>query len=490
MSLIKKLAKHSSHYFMGEVLVLGASLISFPIFTRLFSVEEYGTLSIITITFSLGCLISSLGLRPSVVRFYSEYNAQENKSNIFALYSTLFRLTIIAGSLVTGLIILYSFIKTSFLPISQLKLLRIGAALVLIRAIFKLALNFIRAEQKTIQYNIIYVLQQYVTLGLALTLVVVFHMGLLGLITGQLFVEGLFVFGIIVVLYRQQKLNILNYSVDIAKRSLNYGLPLIVLNFSSIIVTSGDRYIINWLLGLGSVGIYSVGYNLSNYVGMLIQTPLNTAITPIYMELWEKKGREETQIFLSKISNYYLMVAIPIVLGICAVGQDIVTLVASKKYSNSFVIIPLITGSIFLSGFNYICSAGLFLAKKTKLYGMLILGVAVINILLNICMIPFMGIFGAAIATLISYIIHYFFVRKVSFKYCRISHNYFSMLKYLFSAFVMYFIVNNFNVSNNLIRISLKVISGCAVYAALIYLFDEEIREILKIQFKKYTRKK
>lgn len=486
MSLIKKLVKHSSHYFIGELLVMISGLISFPIFARIFSQEEYGTLSIITITLSLGCLISSLGLRPSVVRFYSQYNAKENKSDLFTLYSTLFRLTIIAGSIATGLIILFSMLNTSFLPITQLKLLRIGASLILIRVIYKLALTFMRAEQKTVPYNIVYVIQQYATLGVVLTLVVIFNMGLLGLITGQLFVEGLFVFGIIIVFYRKKKLNISKYSVDIAKKALKYGMPLIVLNFSGMIITSGDRYVINWLLGLSSVGIYAVGYNLSTYVVTLIQTPLNTAIAPIYMDLWEKKGREDTEIFLSRVSNYYLMVAIPIVFGICVVGQDLVTLIASEKYSASFKIIPLITGSVFLAGFNYICAAGLFLSKKTKLYGMLILGVAAINILLNICIIPIMGIMGAAIATLVSYIIHYFLVRKVSFKYCRISHDYLSILKYFFSACIMYFLIRYINIDNNLVEMAIKIISGCAVYAVCIFLFDKEIRKIITVQFKKY----
>ena len=105
MSDIKTLIKQSSHYFGGQVLVLLAGFISFPILTRIFSVSEYGLLGLINITIFSILSISKLGIPNASVRFYSEFKA---KNDLPKFHSTLF-----LSALLSGLVCAFIFYLTA-----------------------------------------------------------------------------------------------------------------------------------------------------------------------------------------------------------------------------------------------------------------------------------------------------------------------------------------------------------------------------------------
>ncbi len=83
MSEIKKLFSQSSHYLVGQALLMGIGFISFPILTRIFSVSDYGILGLITSTVAIIGAIVKLGFPPSIVRYFNDYKtANKLKINI------------------------------------------------------------------------------------------------------------------------------------------------------------------------------------------------------------------------------------------------------------------------------------------------------------------------------------------------------------------------------------------------------------------------
>ena len=72
MSALKTLYRHSSHYLGGRVAVMLLGFISFPVFTRVFSVAEYGAINLIMNTVLLLTVLSKFGFQHSVQRYYPE----------------------------------------------------------------------------------------------------------------------------------------------------------------------------------------------------------------------------------------------------------------------------------------------------------------------------------------------------------------------------------------------------------------------------------
>src|SRR5437879_1214890 len=90
MSALKTLYRHSSHYLGGRVAVMLLGFISFPVFTRVFSVAEYGTINLITNTVLLLTVLSKFGFQHSVQRYYPEGKASTGPDVLRRYYSTLF----------------------------------------------------------------------------------------------------------------------------------------------------------------------------------------------------------------------------------------------------------------------------------------------------------------------------------------------------------------------------------------------------------------
>src|SRR5215469_4976060 len=90
MSSLKTLYRHSSHYLGGRVAVMLLGFISFPVFTRIFSVAEYGAINLITNTVLLLTVLSKFGFQHSVQRYYPEGSASAGPDTLRRYYSTLF----------------------------------------------------------------------------------------------------------------------------------------------------------------------------------------------------------------------------------------------------------------------------------------------------------------------------------------------------------------------------------------------------------------
>ncbi|HMC31473.1 MAG TPA: oligosaccharide flippase family protein, partial [Candidatus Angelobacter sp.] len=90
MSALKTLYRHSSHYLGGRVAVMLLGFISFPLFTRVFSVADYGAINLIINTVLLLTVVSKFGFQHAVQRYYPESAGSSDPDILRRYYSTLF----------------------------------------------------------------------------------------------------------------------------------------------------------------------------------------------------------------------------------------------------------------------------------------------------------------------------------------------------------------------------------------------------------------
>src|SRR3984957_5695382 len=119
MSALKTLYRHSSHYLGGRVVVMLLGFISFPVFTRIFSVAEYGTINLIMNTVLLLTVLSKFGFQHSIQRYYPEGESVAGPDTPRRYYFTLFYSTAILALVLTLLFITSLFLGAAhFLGIS------------------------------------------------------------------------------------------------------------------------------------------------------------------------------------------------------------------------------------------------------------------------------------------------------------------------------------------------------------------------------------
>jgi len=254
---------------------------------------------------------------------------------------------------------------------------------------------------------------------------------------------------------------------------------LVWAEFGHLILNYVDRYLIQFFLGAGALGMYTAGYNLATHITEAIIYPINYAMTPVYMSILVKKGEAETKVFFTKMFRYFILVLLPVVFGSIAVGRDLISILASKKYLESYTVLSYVLIGQAVYACTIILNSGLFINKKTHVLNNIMIATCGINVLLNMALIPRFGIVGAAQATLLSYILYAIVVVFYSFREFSFRVDYHHILMYAGSSLLMFFTVKAINAGNSLLNIVIQIVAGAAVYITAVVLFDAEIRRSL-----------
>jgi O-antigen/teichoic acid export membrane protein len=481
MSELKSMAKQSSHYFLAYALSMVASFITFPIFTRLFSVSDYGILGLISTTVFFVMATAKLGIQNSIIRFYGEVKAAKKEVSLRSFYSTL---TFGPLVLTAAACVLYAltvvFIKGHLSDpraVNFFLLSSIWAFFLCSNTIIK---NFLRAEQNTGLHNVLSVISKYSSLILGVLLVYYVFKSLFGLYLAFIITEaGIFVY-LLLRLYKREKISIAGFDKKFFKESLSYGFPLVGAELTSIILNAGDRYVILFYMSTTAVGLYSAGYDLAMSVVESLIFPLSYAVTPIYMKIYAEKGKAETSEFLSNCLRYFMLVALPCIFGLNILGKEITVLLASQKFEQAYRVIPYVSWGVLFYGLSSIFSAGLLIEKKNYYITLCTVIAGILNIGLNFALIPYMGFVGSALATLIAYLFLFIVIAKKSAGYLPISIDYRNIGKYLLFSFVMMGVLSFLHYDKVLTSIIMKSITGFLAYLMLILVFDGEVRAKLE----------
>ncbi len=484
MNYIKKLFQQSSYYFISNVFVMLAGFISFPILTRIFTPEEYGVMSLVTITVSLGIGFSKFGLQHAALRYFSDFKENVIKLNMSYYYSTLF-----IGSLtISGLIVFSAFWITKlclsgYLNKSLQDLVLLIVLLIFVGALINILSMFLRADNRGALYSVFTIARRYGHLLLGIIIVVYIMENVRGLFIGFLISDVLLL--IVLMLFFIRKIKLTSISPSFLKEAVSYSFPLIWMELSNMILNFGDRYLLQYYKGSESVGLYSAAYNVCNLSQSVLSVPLRLAVIPMYMSIWNKEGKDETKGFLDKILDYYIMIGVPVIIGLSWFGDEFVTLLATSKYLDAVVIIPVIILPLIVFGGNVIFTAGLRIYKKTRILMYMSLLAGVVNVILNILFIPRFGMLGAAYATLISYCLLVVTTVIVSYRYLVVKMDVKCLIKYIgLSLLIMYSL--SFFHSTNVGEMLLKIILVLIAYSLGIMMIDKKKRNnvLALIKFK------
>jgi len=474
LSEIRTLLNQSSQYFAGQILIMAAGFISFPILTRIFSVGDYGTLSIITTTLLVVGAVTKLGLPGWIVQFYAEFKSKK--------LLNIFRSTMFIGSFARASIIALLFYGVSELFQSRFLDKKLSALLPFISILIfthcaSLTLtSYLRAEQRTKLYNLVAIISRYGSLAVSILIVLFIVRGLYGFYFGQIIMGAMIVLLLTYKFIKNQRISFNDFSTRVFKDSMKFGFPIAGAELGHLILNYADRYLVQLYLGSISLGLYTAGYNLATYVTEMIMYPINYAMTPIYMNLLVNRGEEKTREFFKKTFRYFLLIMFPIVFGFIAVGEDLIRILATSKYLEAYPILPYVVIGQSIYACSIILNNGLFIKKKTHVVMYVISVAGLLNIGLNIILIPRFGILGAAQATLISNTFYTVVITYFAFKEFRFEIDYPHILLYVFVAAAMYLVIGLIDRGSPFGNLVTKIPVGVVFYVIGILVLDTDVR--------------
>jgi O-antigen/teichoic acid export membrane protein len=429
---IKRISKNSLGFSVGTILTQAIGFFLIPIYTRYLTPDDYGILALAAAVGSILSIFYILGLNGALTRFYYDYN--HDKKELKEYVGTI-TISVIGISFIFTLL-LSLFGEPLFAMLIKDVPFNPYILLVLWTVFFGTLLDFplglYQVRERSFTYSFLNVLRFIILVSLILYFVVVLKEGALGSLKGGFF-SALIFFIIACFLLKKD----LSFKIKIKKlkESLHFGLPLIPHALAGWILTLMDRIFLNHYTTLAVVGIYSLGYQIG-MVMSLITTSINMAWAPFFMSTAKEKGEETKNIF-SRLTTYYMVGILFIGLAISLFAKDIIFLMATPKYYDSYKIIPIIVGTYVLNGMYYMVANQIFYTKKTKYLPFATFGSALLNILFNYLWIPNYGMMGAAWATLVSFAFAFLFTYIISQKVYPIKYEYLMICKVLALAGVI-----------------------------------------------------
>lgn len=400
MANLREFFRRASHYASATVVSILCGLVSYPLFTRKLEVEDYGAMGLIQVLLLGGVAAAKLGLQNSIVRLWPVYDRDETGRGAFA--ATYLYTGLVLGLGIAVLCAGLTGALHAHLPSRIVWPLVIASLLIPARALFSFAQNFLRARERSSAFAAVSIGGSVFGLVLTATFVVFVMPGpwrLSGFYLGALIAEGLVVVLALRASFGGMPLHARAFDWKLVKEGLWFGAPLILFEFSSILLGMGDRIIIEIYWSERQLGFYTAAFSLAWQISTVYSQPFEMAVVPAYSNLFEKDGAAAARDFLAKATRVYYLGAAPIIAGLWAVREDILVVFASHKYRDAKQVLPILIAGFLIYGARSYVGAGLFLAKRSRLSALIAGGGAILNLALNLALVPRYGIEGSAVAT-------------------------------------------------------------------------------------------
>jgi O-antigen/teichoic acid export membrane protein len=483
-SALKKLLVQTSHYSLASLFSVIAGLVTFPLLTRIFSVTDYVVMNLVAATLSIAVAVGKMGVQHSIVRYQSEITAGKRSFTLGQLYST----TVI-GMAATGFVVAASLgvtaqiVPEKWLADPRLRLLFAIAALVVLAQVLESAfVNFLRAEQNTTAMVKYQVAKKYLGLGILVVALLGVSRTLTAFYSATAITEVAAMCMLAWVLFRtgeRPRPTQAQFSRPLFKELLGFGIPMMIgYEMSGIVLAVGDRYVIEGMIGQEPLGLYSAAYNLCQYVQQVVIASVGQAIMPIYMQMWDQKGKEETAQFIARSLRTYVLFGAPVIAGLASVGPELLPSLASDKYASAAAILPWVIAGMVVDGTNTMVGAGLFIHRKTRTIMSIVIVCAAINIGLNLLLVPRIGILGSAIATLVSYSVTSLAMGVAAERLLHVPMPWGTLLRSGAAAAIMYLSLMYILPGHRFLTVGVRAAVGGMVYAAIIVLVDPDAREL------------
>lgn len=366
------------------------SFLLLPLYTALLSTEEYGIVDLFTTYIALILPLVCWQLDQGIFRFMIDCREDETKTK--ALFSS-----ITSVNVVQALAVVLIYLCLQPFSSSEYKIyLLIGVVLNIFSG---LLMQFARGLGDMLAYSVSSFLTAASTVVLNVVFVAVLKLGAHGMFIATMC-------GIAInCIYLFFKLKAWKYykpklvDLSLIKEVCGYSLPLVPNQISGWILSASDRTIIAKFLSVAENGVYSVANKFSNLVGTFYGF-FNLAWVETVSVHYNDSDRDEfIGDMMETVSNLFVSICV----GIIAIMPFVFPVMVNQQYGNAYYQIPILLIAVIFQILVGLYSAIYIALKKSSTIARTTIAGAIINVLVNLALIRFIGLYAASISTLVSY---------------------------------------------------------------------------------------
>ena len=391
----KYLIKNTLIFTIGNI---GSKVISFfliPLYTNVLTTSQYGITDLITTMITVAVPILTLNICESVMRFGLDRDSDYEKN--IQIGTFIFIIGMLIGILIIPFCKIYNQISDYAIYIYFY---------VLMFAASQLYLCDLRGKELLISYSVGSILQTFCIAVFNIIFLVILKLGIKGYLLAYIVANTIVAFYAILVGKSYKSFVIRKLDIDLMKKMIKYSVVLIPNSFMWWIMNSSDRIMVTSMIGTAANGIYAVSYKIPT---------LMSVFTSIFNQAWgysaiKEDGATDELDYNNKVLRLLVAFTMLIAIGLITITKPFLSLYVAKAYYEAWKYVPfLLIGSVYMTFGTFFASS--YTVHKDS-FGYLFSGSfgAIFNIALNFVLIPIIGVFGAAVATCISYIMVFVFI--------------------------------------------------------------------------------
>lgn len=401
MSRSKELIFNTTIIGIGRISTQLVSFFLLPLYTSILTTEEYGTYDLFVTISTFLIPVITLLMEESMFRFLIDCKNDNEKKEIISQ-------TVIYTTVSTIIFSIIIFIISRFITIPYCNLF----ILYLISSILVGVRNALtRGLGKIKLYSVSNFITSLMNIILNILFIAWLKKGVAGLLLANIITNLITSLIILIKLQVHKYISIRLYNKNKMKEMIKYSVPLVPNSVSWTIINLSDRLVITSMLGSAENGVYSISNKFPNL--------MNTIYSFFYMAWKESAAKtlqdNDTDKFYNNVYRCLKDFMWAIVVGMISVMPFVFNLIIKNDFIEAYLYIPILIVSMYFSNISGFYG-GIFSAyKDTKIMGSTTIVSAILNLVINIALIKFIGIWAAAISTLISTLVVYLY-RKVKIK--------------------------------------------------------------------------
>lgn len=396
---LRRLATTGAAYTAASILSKVIAVALLPLYTRYLTPEDYGAAEILFAAVVLVSIVIRFGLIEAILRFYYQ-DDEDPREVVKSTFAGLFWLSTLGALLVLPFAgpLSEALLPGDSAPDSAPELVRIAIGGLWVLTMWEFLLTLFRLDERARAFFLTTILNVVAAIALTVVLVVGLDEGARGLLLGSYATGAAFVLALIAMQWRRLSLR---PGVPLLRRLFRFGLPTMPAEVSLYLLNFVDRLIIVRSLGLAEAGLYSLGVKFAQAVNVLVRG-FQLAWPPLAYSI---RDDDEARRTYATVVTLFVAGCAFVVTGMWLFSRWIVRALAAPEFFDSYEVIGLVSAAVTLYALYLVLVVILGRTGRTEFNFPAAIGGLLANVALNLALVPPLGIAGAGIALVASYLV-------------------------------------------------------------------------------------
>ncbi len=398
----RRVGRNAAIYGIASVAARVVSVVMLPVYTRYLTPAQYGLISLLDITVEITSILFTAGIRSGMGRFY--FKATELVDRQRVVFTT-FVLELALSTAGTLLLVVAAptIHHLVFAGEGTPGLIRLAALNFTLSTMTFVPATLLALDQRATTVTVVGLVKLAMQVALNIYFLAYRHLGVESILLSTGIANGVIAVFLIAWMLRRTGIR---FSMAVVRDLRRFGVPYQVTTGAAFILAFGDRFVLERTAGAAVVGLYGLAYQFGFLLYQVSVGPFLAAWDPQRYQMMTMP-REERDAHFATGFMYFNLLAITAAMGICVFARPALLVLTSPAYHSAASLVPIIVLAYLVQSWGDATKFGIDITEQTKLVTWASwIGAAVVVVLYVVLIPPYAG-YGAAIATLVAFIVRF-----------------------------------------------------------------------------------